>query len=85
MASGVWRGRVGRWWGRLGAGFVALGEVHVVGALRAAEAAAEAGGLCGPGVGHPERVVPGVGMSAVERGLWSQLADLSDLPDHWSR
>ncbi|MET8625748.1 DUF6059 family protein [Kitasatospora sp. NPDC004669] len=80
MASGVWWGRVGRLWGRLGAGLVALGQAHVAGALAAAEAEAE--GLTGPGSGHPERMVGGVGMSAVERGLWSQLADL---PGYWSR
>ncbi|MFH8381224.1 DUF6059 family protein [Kitasatospora sp. NPDC018058] len=76
MASGVWWGRVGRLWGRFGAGLVALGQAHVAGAVAAAE------GLTEPGPGHPERVVGDVGMSAVERGLWSQLADLSG---YWSR
>ncbi|MFE5580119.1 DUF6059 family protein [Kitasatospora sp. NPDC056531] len=78
MARGVWWRRVGGFWERLGAGLVALGQAHVAGAV----AAAEAGGLVGPAPGHPERVVGDVGMTAVERGLWSQLVDL---PGHRSR
>lgn len=69
------------WW-RLGAGLVALGQAHVAGAGAVAAAEAEAVGLTGPGPGHPERVAGDVGMSAVERRLWSQLVDL---PGYWSR
>lgn len=61
----------------LSTGLLVLGSFYYAPiGLMFEEAEEESDRLQGPPPGHPERLVPHVGMDSVERALWGQLSSL---------